>query len=154
MYSRVSDHSVWQRWKTAKRLALLVAFEDSVAGMRVKEFCRDLARNVGQQCQIVEHVWLFSTLRQRELQEIAAEEALQADLIVISALRAEEAPDGVQRWIELWLRQKGSRPEMLVALLDPPYDGAPVATEEYLQQVAKRGSMEFLVESLDVTLPR
>jgi hypothetical protein len=153
MFSRVSDRSVWQRWKTAKRLALLVAFEDSAAGMRVKEFCRDLARNLGQQCQIVEHVWLFSTLRQRELQEIAAEEVLGADLIVISALRSEELPEGVQRWIELWLRQKGSRPEVLVALLDPPYEGAPVSTEAYLRQVAKQGGMEFLVESLGVTTP-
>jgi hypothetical protein len=68
-------------------------------------------------------------------------------------LRAEELPDGVQRWIELWLRQKGSRPEVLVALLDPPYEGAPASTEAYLQQIARRGSMEFFVESLDVTLP-
>ena len=153
MLSRVGDHPVWHRWKTAQRLALLVAFEDSVAGMRVKEFCRDLTRCVGRQCQIVEHVWLFSTLRQRELQEIAADEVLEADLIIISVPRAEELPGGVKRWIDLWLRRKGSRPGVLVALLDPPYDGAPFSTEAYLQLVAKRGRMEFLVESLDVTTP-
>ena len=74
MITRVNGPQVWQRWKEAKRLALLAIFEDSVTGMRVKEFCQGLSRNLGEQCQIVEHVWLFNTLRLRELQEIAAEE--------------------------------------------------------------------------------
>ncbi|MGO8926697.1 MAG: hypothetical protein ACLQU3_07405 [Limisphaerales bacterium] len=153
MITRVNSPQVWQRWKEAKRLALLATFEDSVTGTRVKEFCQGLARNLGQQCQIVEHVWLFGTLRLRELQEIAAEEASTSDLIIISVHQAEGLPDEVKSWIDLWLPQKGPRQAVLVALLDPPYEGASGSTEAYLQEIARRGGMEFLVESADETAP-
>ena len=150
MITRVNGPQVWQRWKEAKRLALLAIFEDSVTGMRVKEFCQGLSRNLGEQCQIVEHVWLFNTLRLRELQEIAAEEASASDLVVISVHQTEGLPDDVKNWIDLWLRQKGSRHAVLLALLDPPYEGASGPTEAYLEEVATRGGMEFLVGSTDV----
>jgi hypothetical protein len=93
---------MWQRWREAKRLALLATFEDSATGMRVKEFCQDLSRSLGQECQIIEHVWLFSTLRLRELQEIAAEEASTSDLVIISVHQAKSLPDEVKSWIDLW----------------------------------------------------
>ena len=149
MITRVSDPQVWHRWKEAKRLAVLATFEDSVTGMRVKEFCQGLSRKLGQQCEIVEHVWLFSTFRLRELREIAAEEASEADLIVISVHQEEGLPEEVQGWIKLWLRRKGSRQTVLVALLDPPYEGASRATEAYLQEVARRGRLKLVVESGD-----
>ena len=154
MHTTVTDAEVWQRWKEAKRLALLATFEDSVTGMRVKEFCQGLSRNLGQQCQIIEHVWLFSTFRMRELQEIAAEEASTSDLIIISVHQAESLPDEVKSWIDLWLGRKGTRQGVLLALLDPVYEGASHATEAYLQEVARRGGMEFLVASSEVRAPR
>jgi hypothetical protein len=154
MINRVDDYQVWERWKEAKRLALVATFEDSVTGLRVKEFCQGLARSLGQRCQIVEHVWLFSTLRLRELQEIAAEEASAADLIVISVHQAEGLPDEVKSWIDLWLRQKGSRQSVLLALLDLPDEGTSGSTEAYLEDIARRGGVELLVESTDVTAPR
>jgi hypothetical protein len=151
MITRVNGPLVWQRWKAAKRLALLAIFEDSVTGMRVKEFCQGLSRNLGEQCQIVEHVWLFNTLRLRELQEIAAEEASASDLVVLSVHQAEGLPDDVKNWIDLWLRQQSAHRAVLVALLDPPYEGASGPTEAYLEEIATRGGMEFLVESTDFT---
>jgi hypothetical protein len=126
MITRVNGPQVWQRWKEAKRLALLAIFEDSVTGMRVKEFCQGLSRNLGEQCQIV-------------------------DLVVISVHQAEGLPDDVKNWIDLWLRQKGSRHAVLLALLDPPYEGGAAPTEAYLEEIAARGGMEFLVESTEFT---
>ena len=154
MNTTVTDPQVWQRWKETKRLVLLAAFEDSVTGMRVKEFCQGLSRNLGQQCQIIEHVWLFSTFRLRELQEIAAEEASAADLVIISVHQAEGLPDEVKSWIELWLSHKGARHAILLALLDPGYEEVPRPTQAYLQDVARRGDMEFLIESTDMPAPR
>ena len=154
MNMTVTDPRVWERWKEAKRLALLATFEDSVTGKRVKEFCEGLSRNLGQQCQIIEHVWLFSTFRLRELQEIAAEEASASDLVIISVHQAETLPDEVKSWIDLWLGQKGARNAVLVALLDPATEGASHAMEAYLQEVARRGGMEFLVSTSEAQAPR
>ena len=147
MNTSVTDPQVWQRWKEAKRLALLATFEDSVTGLRVKEFCQRLSCNLGQQCQIVEHVWLFGTFRLRELQEIAAEEASVSDLVIISVHEAEGLPDEVKSWIDLWLKQRSSRAAVLLALFDPPYLGTSSSIQACLREVAKRGKMEFLARS-------
>jgi hypothetical protein len=137
----------WQRWNESGHLVLLAAFEDSVTCTRVKDFCQGLSRDLGGRCKIIQHVWVFSTFRMKELQEIAAEEASVADLIIISAHQAESLPEEVKRWVDGWLEQKGARKPVLLALLDSIYDGVPSPIRAYLQGVAQRGGMEFLVES-------
>jgi hypothetical protein len=147
MNTTVAKFPVWQRWKEARQLVLLAAFEDSVTCTRVKEFCQGLTRDLGAECKIIQHVWLFNTFRMRELQEIAAEEAAVADLIVVAAHHAASLPDEVKGWIDLWLRQKGTHPAVLLALLDPVYEGTSSAIRSYLREVARRGQMEFLADS-------
>ena len=141
MHTTISDPQVWQRWSGATRLTLVAAFEDSATGTRVKEFRQELARQVGERCRIIEHVWLLSTLRFRELQEIAAEEAGTADLIIISVHEAESLPDEMRSWIDLWVPQRGIRKAALLALFDPARDQAPGATEAYLREAARKGDM-------------
>jgi hypothetical protein len=151
METTVIKPQVWQRWRAAQRLALLATFEDSVTGTRVKEFCRGLSRDLGTDCRIVEHVWLFNTLRLQELREIAAEEASASDLIIISAHGSEHLPDEVEGWIELWVRQVGGHPTVLLALLDPAKEDNSNPLQAHLQEIASRGGMEFLVEAADET---
>ena len=154
MDTTLTKPQVWEHWRESKRLALLATFEDSVTGTRVKDFCQRLSRHLGQQCQLVEHVWLFSTFRLKELQEIAAEEAATSDLVIISVHQAESLPDEVKNWIDLWLQHKGNHAAVLLALLDPGYESDPSPVQAYLQGVASRGHMEFLVESSDQPEPR
>jgi hypothetical protein len=135
-----------EHWKQTHRLALMAAFEDSTTCTRVKDFCQSLSRELGEHCQIVQHVWVFSTFRMSELQDIAAEEAALSDVVIIAARHAQGLPEEVQSWIEKWLRQKGDRPAMLVALLERVYDGAENPIKAYLQQIAQRGGVELLVE--------
>ena len=147
MDTTITTPQVWQRWKEAKQLGLLAAFQDSATGTRVKEFCQGLSRDLGRECRITEHVWLFSTFRLRELQEIAAEEASASDLVIISVHQAQSLPDEVKGWIDLWLGQKARHAGVLLALLDPDNAADPGSVRVYLQEVASRGGMEFLVES-------
>jgi hypothetical protein len=135
-----------ERWRGAERLALMAAFEDSATCARVKEFCQSLSRDLGERCKIIQHVWVFSTFRMTELQEIAAEEAALADMVVLAARQAESLPEEVKSWLEMWLQHKGDRKAVLVALLDRTYDGAPNPIRACLQQVATRGGFELLVE--------
>jgi hypothetical protein len=136
----------WERWKDAGQLALIATFEDSTTCTRVKDFCQELSRGLGDRCKIIQHVWPFSTFRMNELQDIAAEEAALSDLVVIAPRQAEGLQEEVKSWIEKWLSQKGDRRMVLVALLERTYEGAPNPIWAYLQQVAKRGELELLVD--------
>ena len=147
----VINPQVRQRWREAHRVALLAAFEDSATGNRVKEFTQVLSRDLGAQCSVIEHVWLFNTFGLLELQEIAAEEASASDLVVISMHQADTVPDGVKGWIDLWLQRRARQTAILLALLDADYEGVSSPVEAYLQQAARRGGMEFLVGSAVVS---
>jgi hypothetical protein len=144
MDATVIQPQFWQRWRNSHRLALLAAFEDSTTGTRVREFCQGLSRSLGSHCRLVEHVWLFRTLRLGELREIAAEEACASDLIIISTHQAEGLSAEVKGWIELWLRPEVRHPAVLLALLDPESNEGPSAVQTYLQEVARRGGMQFI----------
>jgi hypothetical protein len=137
---------VWDRWKDAEHLALVATFEDSSTCTRVKQFCRNLASELGARCKITQHVWTLSTLRMQELQEIAAGEAATADLIIIAARLAESVPDELKHWIEKWMHQRGNRTIVLLALLDRPHDGTVNPIRTYLQEVADRGGLELLIK--------
>jgi hypothetical protein len=150
MDTTITKPRLWRRWKEAKQLGLLAAFEDSATGTRVREFCQGLSRDLGGHCRITEHVWLFGTLRLRELRAIAAEEASASDLVIISVHQAQSLPEEVKSWIELWLQQKARHPGVLLALFDLDHAAGPGSVETYLQEVASRGGMEFLVESAEV----
>jgi len=133
--------------KERRRLAAVAASEDSSTDTRVNEFCRSLARQLGLKSEVNPQLWLLSELRMPQLRAIAAGEAAQADLIIISVHHSEKLPSEVEEWIELWLARKRERPSVLLALFDPVYQGVSSSMQSYLKEVAKKGRMEFLVQS-------
>ncbi len=138
---------VWPAWKKARRLAVSAVCEDFPTGARVDDFCQDLSRYIGPQCKIAKETWPLTELRTAQLRAIAATEAAAADLVAVSVHHAESLPAEVKNWIELWRRQKGNRPGVLLALFDPLYLGTSSSIQAYLQGVAQKGNMEFLVQS-------
>jgi hypothetical protein len=151
MHTTLAKPRLWQRWKDAQQLTLLATFDDSVTCTRVKEFCQALGRDLGGGCRLIEHVWMFSTLRMRELQEIAAEEAAVSDLVIVSTYQPDGLPEEVKSWLECWLQHVGPRKAVLLALLDRDPEGAPNPARVYLQAAARKAGVEFLLELAETT---
>jgi hypothetical protein len=150
MDSMISKLRVWPIWKELKHFAVSAACEDSsTTSARADEFCRGLSRELRQHCNVAREIWLFNQLCVPELRAIAAGEAALSHLIIISVHHAETLPDGVKRWIDLWLGQRNNHSTVLLALFDPVYQGVSSSMKGYLQEVAKRGGMDFLVKSED-----
>ncbi len=131
----------------SKTLTAVAAYEDARTDARVNEFCRSLASHLGAECEVVKHMWLLNELRMPQLRAIAAGEAAGADLVIISVHHAEALPLEVKDWIETWLAQKRDHPNVLLGLFDPLYKGDSSSIRTYLEQVAKRGKMQCLVQS-------
>jgi hypothetical protein len=100
-------------------------------------------------------LWRFDLLRIPELKGAAATDAARADMILIATRGAGELPAEVKAWIEVWLAQKGEVQHdkcALAALFDVPRDkveAASLAQFAYLQHVARKGSLDFFVSTLD-----
>jgi hypothetical protein len=133
----------------SRRVRAVAASEDSTTEARVDEFCRGLEKHLGETCELSKQIWLLSELRMPQLRAIAAADANAADLVIISVHHAEGLPPELQDWIELWLAHKRKQPSLLVALFDPVYSGVSAALRAALEAVARRGHMEFLVQSED-----
>ena len=149
MDSVISKLRVWPIWKELKHFAVSAACEDSSTNARAEEFCRGLSRDLGQSCKVAKEMWLFNQLCVPALRAIAAGEAAMAQLIIISVHHAEALPDGVKSWIDQWQRQSTKHSIVLLALFDPVYQQVSGSLKAYLQEVAKRGDMEFLVKSVE-----
>jgi hypothetical protein len=145
----ISKLRVWPIWKELKHFAVSAACEDSSTNTRTDEFCRGLSRDLGQNCNVVKVVWLFNELGMPQLRAIGAGDAALAHLIIISVHHAETMPESVKSWLDLWLGQRHNRSSVLLALFDPVYRGVPSSIKGYLQEVAKKRGMEFLVKSED-----
>lgn len=147
MNATVADLRLWQAWKQRGRLTLLTAFEDSETCTRAKRFCVDLSRLLGSGCHIIQHVWVFSTFRLRELREIAAGEASVSDLVILSAREAASLPEEARQWLDLWLPQAGHHPAALLALLDyvPGNHASPI--QAYLHEITRRAGLQFFVST-------
>jgi hypothetical protein len=142
------------RGKAARRPVVVAVSEDSSTDARIQEFCRSLAQQLGMPVEVRQQVWLLSELRVPQLRAIAADEAAQADLIIVSVHHAERLPSEVESWIELWLSQKRIRSAALLALFDPVYQGVSSSMQAYLRGVAQKARVEFLVQSDDTPRER
>lgn len=134
---------------STNQLRAVAAYEDSATDARVCEFCTNLARQLGKACELDKQMWLLSELRVPRLRTIAAQDAAEAQVIIISVHHCEELPPELQSWLELWLARKKSGPTLLLALLDPVYLGVSATLRTYLETIAQKAHAEFLVQSED-----
>jgi hypothetical protein len=145
----LSNLRVWPAWQKQNRIVISVVHEDFATGVRADDFCQTLARCLGRDCEIAKELWPLTELRTPKLRAVAAGEAAVADLVIISVHHSESLPGEVKSWIDLWLKPKGSRPRVLLALFDPLYLGSSSSMQAFLQEVARKANMEFLARSED-----
>jgi len=129
---------------------VVIAYEDFETGKKAKKTYDHLIENLGQEYRLNHQMWKFEVLEIRSLREMAAKDAMAADIIILSSHGSHPLPEGVKAWMEEWLSEKGNA-LALVALFDSesadPENSR--ATRAYLAEVAKRGQMELFAQPLE-----
>ncbi|MGA2657573.1 MAG: hypothetical protein ABSH34_08635 [Verrucomicrobiota bacterium] len=129
---------------------VLIAYEDFEAGKHARKTYDFLAGNLGRGCQFTNQMWKFDVLNIPKLRDMAARDAVLADIVIISSHGGEELPGPVRAWMESWLAQKGN-PVALVALFDCPSEESP-KTERirtYLADAARKAGIDFFAQPDD-----
>jgi hypothetical protein len=147
MDATLTNLQVWPAWQKLNRIVVSAVHEDFATGARADDFCQTLSKCLGRDCEIAKELWSLTELRTPKLRAVAAGEAAAADLVIISVHHSESLPGEVKSWIDLWLKQKGARPKVLLALFDPLHLGTSSSIQAFLQGVARKGNMEFLARS-------
>jgi hypothetical protein len=124
---------------------VLVAYEDLDTGKQAKRTCDILEQRLGLDFKLSTQMWKFDVLNIPKLREMATNDAISADLLMLSMHGEHDLPDAVKDWIDAWLAQ-GARAIALVALLQSEREN-PQPARPYLREVARRGGLEFFAPS-------
>jgi hypothetical protein len=119
---------------------VVIAYEDVETGKYAKETYDFLVENLGQDCAVASQMWKFDVLNIPTLHELAVNDALLADVIIISS-KGGALPLQVQTWFGAWLSGPHSAIALVALFAGPQPQTAQVRT--YLEDIAKRGRMEF-----------
>jgi hypothetical protein len=119
-------------------------YEDFRAASLAKQAYEFLVANLTREWQVISQAWKFELLRLPELRRLAAEDAVLADVIIVSCRGDGELPGEVRAWVKMWQRCKADA-VALIALLDGPPGQAEhaQAAQAYLERVAERAHMDF-----------
>jgi hypothetical protein len=125
--------------------SVVMAYEDFSTGQRALGIYRRLVSELGHRCLFNSHMWKFNFLKFPKLREMAAEEAMNADMIIISVHGGENLPGEVKTWFEQALDPKKTVPSALVLLFDPgkETEALSVETREYLEELAVEHGVDF-----------
>jgi hypothetical protein len=140
-----SEESVTAADGSGYEFKIAVVYQDALAQSWAIQMCRPVRQKFG--VENVQNTWhSVHSLSDPEVLLEAANAALAADVIVIAVHAADEMPPELCAWIDVWLPRRRARVGALAALIGVAGEPAPpaVRTQEYLQAVARRGSLDFL----------
>jgi hypothetical protein len=120
---------------------IVIAYEDFETGKHAKKTYDYLVEHLSTECEFTNQMWKFEVLSVAKLRHMAVKDAVDADIILVSAHGQNDLPEEVKAWIEGWLAE----PHQAIALVglfnqDESLDNP---ARDYLERIARRGNMEF-----------
>ena len=131
-------------------LNVLILYEDWTTGLCAKKTFDSLANELGGKYEFNHCLWQFDLLGDKHCEKAVNREAVDADMVVVSAHGNSELPLWVKAWFEKWLLQKRKASGALIGLFDrdaESFDCREVI-RSYLQDAAIRGKMSFFTQTV------
>jgi len=126
-------------------IKVLVAYDNFSSGCRAMGLLKRLAERGGGAGGWTHTMIRFDLMADATFFELAVNEALTADIVVIATMEAMELPRRVQDWVVQWLLRKEDVPQALVATFEeggtkPNGQGF---ISDYLEKLADYGKIPF-----------
>jgi hypothetical protein len=131
--------------QTRSAFKIFVVHEDTLTGVRAAAVLGRLADYLDHEPVIQNEIWKFDSLAHPALYEQASEQAIAADMIIVSAGGGQALPAHVEDLVADALAHKQGRPAAVVALLDLKLQGAaePSPVCARLRQLAENAGVDF-----------
>jgi len=138
-------------WEPKFPFDLVVGYADNVTRNRALVLYDRLAQQLLDEYDFQCAWWKFDHLRDESLLAQAIDDAAEANMIMLSISARSDLPPVAKTWIEGWASNKIPGKSALVALVDMAGQPAqaPCPVQSYLQQVARRASMDLFFHATD-----
>jgi len=124
---------------------IVVLYDDDATRARAMAACDYLVRQFWHEIELKFHWWRTDFLQDMSLASLAADNAVQADFLILSLRPDHELSPTLEAWFESWLPR---RPEELGALVDltprPRGGFRDSSREQFLLEVSRRGKFDYL----------
>ena len=135
-------------------IKVVIAYEDNLAGQRAVRTCERLAEQLGREFRVDTNLWKFEVLALPKLESEAAQDAAEADMVIISTSGHNDLPTAVKHWVSAFSAQKRGGAKALIGLYDGGEAGTgPTPAQSYLQQLSKRANLDFFWRTFPKTGP-
>ena len=126
-------------------IQMLMVYEDLDTGNRAMRVLASLQHRCGKEMLFQTEMWKSDILGCPSMGRMAAEAAVETDVIIVSAHESAPLSDEVKAWFKTWIEHRGRHPAALVALLNNSCGTVPSPgeTRGLLQQIAGEGRMDF-----------
>lgn len=126
-------------------LRVVIAYDDLAAGKRAMRVMADLGQGLGDDLDFHPLPWSFDLLGDVDWREVAASDAVNADILIIAMNSAGTLPPAVERWVATTIAQMRGTNAAVVALFgsEENPDGAGSARLEAIQAAARLAGLEF-----------
>jgi hypothetical protein len=121
------------------KFKVVIVYEDFSTGVRAKATMDRVMERLGEGAPFEIKLWWFDILDTPEFRGMAAEDAADADMVIVSAHGRAALPEGLKEWMELWLIRREAGECALVELFNSQSDRAqsrPI--HSYLQDIAQK----------------
>jgi hypothetical protein len=98
-------------------LKFMLIYEDRATGIRAKELSDRLAAMLAPECHVTNEAWNFALLHDPQLRIVAADDARDAQMVIISAQSTAPLPTHIKTWLEEWLPEREEGKAALVVVL-------------------------------------
>jgi hypothetical protein len=125
---------------------VLVIYGVSAVGSRALALLNSVARGVATSGRLLCSLWMFSSLNDSSLLEMAVAEAGRADIILVALPDWADLSSEVSEWISLLPLSGAKHPRVMVALSDAPtgVTGAAPSAFTRLREATQLRRMDFL----------
>ncbi len=128
---------------------VFIAYDDVHAGQHAMRTIKNVERRLDWPETWHPSLWRFDLLEDPDGRVLATADALQADLIVISASSRRDLPASLQDWINACLTQKRGTAAAVVAMLGPEDnpDEPDSPRIQFIKSAAKEAGLDFFMRA-------
>lgn len=126
-------------------LRVVIAYNDLPAGKHAMRVMVNLGKELGDDIEFQPFPWSFDLLSDVDWREVAASDAVKADMLIIATSDRDPLPPAVGRWAETAISGKRGTTAAVVALFGPEGnpDRAGSSRLQAIQTAALRAGLDF-----------
>jgi hypothetical protein len=137
----------------ASPFRVVIAYDDFTSGKRAMSTVGFLEQRMARGTELRTSMWKFDVLRSAKLHQMAVEDAVEADVIIVASAQNGGLSEEARSWVNGWVAKKRGQTAALIALLDFTGENMvePAFAYSFLQGAAARARIDFLPQEIRPT---